>query len=65
MSLADAIASLHPRQQKVIVLCYVLGLIDREVGEVLGVTRERARQVRQLAVWRLRKKMRERGSVAA
>jgi len=53
----DALAALNPREERVIRLRYGIGVPDpltlREVGALLGVTRERARQIQVVAQRRL------------
>lgn len=39
-ALADAIYQLHPKNQKVILLSYFLGMTDREISERMGVCRQ-------------------------
>ena len=58
--LADAIAALPEIEQKVIVLYYSKGLLQRQIGEVLGVTESRVCQIHARAVKRLECSLRER-----
>jgi RNA polymerase primary sigma factor len=57
-SLRDALTSLTPRQRRVLSLYFGLEGGDPmtlgAIGELLGVTRERARQIKEKALWRLR-----------
>jgi RNA polymerase sigma factor for flagellar operon FliA len=59
--LADAIEELPEIEQKVIVLYYSKGLLQRQIGEVLGVTESRVCQIHARAVKRLERTLRERG----
>ncbi len=58
--LADAIAKLPDTEQKVIVLYYSKGLLQRQIGQVLGVTESRVCQIHARAVKHLERSLRER-----
>jgi RNA polymerase sigma factor for flagellar operon FliA len=57
--LADALELLSEVEQKVIVLYYSKGLLQRQIGEVLGVTESRVCQIHARAIARLRKILEE------
>lgn len=59
-SLAEAIDRLPARDQKIVILRYVLGLTDGDVAEVLGLSTQRVWQRRQVAVRQLRRALRHR-----
>lgn len=57
-SVSKALASLTPRQARVLSLYFGLDgsepMTLNEIGQALGVTRERTRQIKEKALWRLR-----------
>ncbi len=52
--LADSVGKLSEREQLVVRLYYYEGMTLAEIGDILGVTRERIRQLRDRALKRLR-----------
>jgi RNA polymerase sigma factor for flagellar operon FliA len=57
---ADAMGNLPESEQKVLVLYYAKGLLQREIAEVLGVTESRVSQIHARAVQRLEWALKER-----
>ena len=55
--LIDAIESLPMRERQVITLCYYENLNLREIGEVLGISQQRASCARSTGLAKLKKKM--------
>ena len=53
-SLADAISRLYPKNQKVILLSYFLGMTDREISQRMGVSRQSVTKRRNNALKQLR-----------
>ena len=60
-SLANAISTLQPKNQEVILLSYFLGMTDREISERMGVCRQSISKRRNGALKRLRRLLMEEG----
>lgn len=58
-TLIDAIESLPMRERQVITLCYYENLNLREIGEVLGISQQRASCARSSGLTKLKKKISE------
>ena len=58
--LAEALAVLPDGKRCIILLCYGLGMIDREIGELQGMVRQTVQYQRNSALKQLNAMMKER-----